>query len=173
MEQKQRDHIPERYELIDGVIYDMTPSPNTAHQRISGHLHAKFWHYLQGKTCEIFSAPYDVYLIDDVDEWVIPDLSVICDPSKIQEKGCVGAPDLVVEILSKSTAAKDRRVKLKLYRTAGVKEYWIVDPYGQTVEVYEFGENMLSLPEVYGVDDVMKVGLFKDLEITVSEIFAS
>ena len=172
MEQKQRDHIPERYELIDGVIYDMTPSPNTAHQRISGKLHIEFGNYLKGKPCEVFAAPFDVYLKDDVDEWVIPDLTVICDPSKIQEKGCVGAPDLVVEILSKTTAVKDRTVKLKMYRAAGVNEYWIVDPYVETVEVYQFDENVLSLPDVYGVDDVMKVGLFEDLQITLSEIFA-
>ncbi len=163
--------IPERYELIDGVIYDMTPSPTSTHQRISGHFHAVFWWYLKGKSCEVFSAPFDVYLKDGVDEWVIPDLTVICDKSKIQEKGCVGAPDLVVEILSKTTAVKDRKVKLKLYRTAGVKEYWIVDPYGETVEVYKFGDGVDSLPDVYGVGDVMNVGLFADLQITLSEVF--
>ncbi len=173
MEQIQRDHIPERYELIDGVIYDMTPSPNTAHQRISSKLHLEFGNYFKGKPCEVFSAPFDVFLKDGVNEWVITDLTVICDNSKIQEKGCVGAPDLVVEILSKTTAVKDRTVKLKLYQSAGVKEYWIVDPYGETIEVYSFGENVFALPDVYGVDDVMHVDLFEDLEITVSEIFAS
>ena len=118
------------------------------------------------------STLFDVYLKDGIDEWVIPDLTVICDQSKIQEKGCVGAPDLVVEILSKTTAVKDRTVKLTLYRTAGVKEYWIVDPYGETVEVYQFGENVFSLPDIYGVEDVMKVQIFDDLQITLREIFA-
>ena len=172
MEQTQRDHMPERYELIDGVIYDMTPSPTSTHQRISGKLYLEFGLYLTGKPCEVFSAPFDVYLKDGIDEWVIPDLTVICDPSKIQEKGCVGAPDLVVEILSKTTAVKDRTVKLTLYRTAGVKEYWIVDPYGETVEVYQLGENVFSLPDIYGVEDVVKVGIFDDLQITLREIFA-
>ena len=172
MEQMQRERIPERYELIDGVIYDMTPSPNSHHQMISSNLHTEFGLYLKGKPCKVFAAPFDVYLKDGVNEWVIPDLTVICDPSKIKEKGCVGAPELVVEILSKTTAVKDRTVKLKLYRAAGVKEYWIVDPYVETVEVYQFEENIISLPDVYGVDDVMKVGLFEDLQITLSEIFA-
>ena len=172
MEQTQRDHMPERYELIDGVIFDMIPSPTSTHQRISSNLHTEFGLYLKGKPCKVFSAPFDVYLKDGIDEWVIPDLTVICDQSKIQEKGCVGAPDLVVEILSKTTAVKDRTVKLTLYRTAGVKEYWIVDPYGETVEVYQFGENVFSLPDIYGVEDVMKVGIFDDLQITLREIFA-
>ena len=173
MEQTQRGHMPEHYELIEGVIYDMTPSPTSTHQRISGNLYTNFWIYLKGKSCEVFSAPFDVYLKDGIDEWVIPDLTVICDQSKIQEKGCVGAPDLVVEILSKTTAVKDRTVKLTLYRTAGVKEYWIVDPYGETVEVYQFGENVFALPDIYGVEDVMKVGIFDDLQITLREIFAA
>ena len=172
MEQTQRDHLPDRYELIDGVIYDMTPSPTSTHQRISGNLYIEFGLYLKGKPCEVFSAPFDVYLKDGIDEWVFPDLSVICDQSKIQEQGCVGAPDLVVEILSKTTAVKDRTVKLTLYRTAGVKEYWIVDPYGETVEIYQFGGKVFALPDIYGVEDVMKVGIFDDLQITLREIFA-
>jgi len=120
----------------------------------------------------VFSALFDVYLKDGIDEWVIPDLTDICDPSKIQEKGCMGAPDLLVEILSKTTAVKDRTMKFTLYRTAGVKEYWIVDPYGETIEVYQFGENVFSLLNIYGVEDVMKVGIFDDLQITLREIFA-
>jgi Uma2 family endonuclease len=171
VEQAPNRSTPERYEIIDGVIYDMSPSPNTRHQIISSNLHGTFYAYLKGKACRVFSAPFDVYLKDGVDEWVIPDLTIVCDLSKLQDKGCVGAPDLVVEILSKATAVKDRTVKLKLYRAAGIKEYWIVDPNFGTVEVYKFGDSVLSNPEVYEAKDTLKVGIFEDLEIKMSEIF--
>ena len=171
MEQVHDNRKPEQYELIDGVVYDMTPSPNERHQRISSRLHTEFGAYLKGKSFRVYAAPFDVYLKEDDSEWVIPDLSIICDSSKLQDKGCVGAPDLVVEILSKTTAVKDRTVKLKLYRSSGVKEYWIIDPHGETVEVYKFGDNVFSAPDTYGVEDVIKLGIFDDLEIKLSEIF--
>lgn len=171
MEQAYDNNTPNRYELIDGVIYDMSPSPNTRHQIISGNLFREFSTYLKGKSCRAFSAPFDVYLKEGKEEWVIPDLSIICDPSKLHDIGCVGAPDLVVEILSKGTATKDRTVKLQLYRATGVKEYWIVDPNFETVEVYKFGDHMFSAPDAYGSEDAISIGIFDDFEINLSDIF--
>lgn len=171
MEQSRDSSTPNRYEMIDGVIYDMSLSPNTRHQIISGNLFREFSTYLKGKPCRAFSAPFDVYLKEDKDEWVIPDLSIICDPSKLRDMGCVGAPDLVVEILSKGTATKDRTVKLKLYRATGVREYWIVDPNFETVEVYKFEGHVFSAPDAYGTEDVIKVSIFDDLTINLSDIF--
>ncbi len=171
MKQAPDSSTPDRYEIIDGTIYDMSPSPNTRHQIISGNLFREFSTYLKGKPCRVFSAPFDVYVNQDRDEWVIPDLSVICDHSKLHDVGCIGAPDLVVEILSKRTATKDRNVKLKLYRATGVKEYWIVDPNFETVEVYRFGGDMFSAPDAFGMEDVVKVSIFDDLEINLRDIF--
>jgi Uma2 family endonuclease len=121
-----------RWELIHGVAYDMTPSPGTEHQRISSHLHLSLGHALEeakGKggrgNCELFHAPTDVFLDSGV---FIPDLLVVCDPAKITPRGIEGAPDLVVEILSPSTAGKDVTRKWWAYEAAGVAEYLIVDP---------------------------------------------
>ena len=100
-----------------------------------------------------------------------PDITVVCDDSKIHTKGCVGVPDLVVEVLSPSTALKDKRVKLKRYRLSGVLEYWIVDPSNQIVEVYRLSENVFTEPQVYGKDETVTVGIFGDLEINLYDIF--
>ena len=121
-----------RWELINGVAYDMTPAPSLEHQRVSSNLHAAIWNAVEdakrqsgGGDCEVFAAPVDVYLGDAV---VQPDLVVVCDPAKKSERGIEGAPDLVVEILSPSTASKDVTRKWWLYEAAGVPEYLIVDP---------------------------------------------
>lgn len=120
-----------RWELIDGVAYDMTPSPGTGHQEISSNLHARVWNALErarkssGGGCKVFAAPTDVFLPSGV---FIPDLVVVCDLAKISPRGIEGAPDLVVEILNPSTAGKDHSVKRWAYEAAGVPEYLIVDP---------------------------------------------
>jgi len=123
---------PGRWELINGVAYDMTPSPSTAHQRVSSDLHTAFALALReekpehgGGRCQLFHAPTDVFLDSGV---FIPDLLVVCDPAKITPRGIQGAPDLVVEILSPSTAQKDYSRKRWAYEAAGIPEYLIVDP---------------------------------------------
>jgi Uma2 family endonuclease len=133
----------ERWELIDGVAYDMSPAPTSSHQRISMRMSTNISNWLKGKECEIFSAPFDVMLPnfpmknkDEINTIVQPDISVICDPSKIIEKGCLGAPDLVIEILSPSTSKKDLNEKFQLYEKHGVKEYWIVDPGNKYIQVF-------------------------------------
>jgi len=161
----------ERWERIDGVIYDMTPPPSSQHQAIVGNLYGEFYTYLKGRQCKAFPAPFGVWLDDANDIYVEPDITVVCDQSKILKKGCVGAPDLVVEVVSPSTALKDKRVKLKRYRLSGVREYWIVDPFNQIVEVYKLSENVFTEPQVYGKDETVEGGIFEDLVVNLSDIF--
>lgn len=157
-------HDDERWEIIDGVAFNMTPAPTTLHQRVVRRLSGEFYRNLEGKSCEYFIAPFDVRLVADgksdeeIKNVVQPDLIVICDPSKIDERGCKGSPDLIVEVLSPSTAKKDRTEKLRLYRKAEVKEYWIIDPFNETVEVYAFHENRFADATVYVKEDMIQVG---------------
>lgn len=139
----------ERWELINGTAWNMSPAPSRAHQAILGELFARFHAFLAGKTCQAFLAPFDVILPGDadadtpdseVDTVVQPDLSVFCDPSRLTDAGARGAPDLVVEILSPWTSKKDLNDKFSLYEARGVREYWVVDPAG-SVQVYLRGDN--------------------------------
>ncbi|MCK5098813.1 MAG: Uma2 family endonuclease [Desulfobacteraceae bacterium] len=133
----------ERWELIDGIAYDMCAAPSSWHQRISFKLSTLIGIFLQNSPCEAFSAPLDVILPtfpiineDEIDTIVQPDISVICAPSKIVEKGCLGAPDLIIEILSPSTSKKDLNEKFQLYEKHGVKEYWVVDPGNKYIQIF-------------------------------------
>lgn len=171
VEEKPSESEFERWERIDGEIYDMTPPPSSQHQAIVGSLSGEFYTNLKGKQCKAYPAPFGVWLDDGIDNYVEPDITVVCDPSKIQPKGCVGVPDLVVEVLSPSTALKDKRVKLRTYRLSGIREYWIVDPTNQIVEVYKISENPFAEPQVYGKDETVKVGIFEDMNINLRDIF--
>ena len=138
----------ERWELINGIAYNMSPAPSSKHQRISGILHTALSIYLKNQKCEVFAAPFDVYFpeypeqdFNTIDTIVQPDISVICESSRIIEKGCLGAPDLVVEILSPSTSKKDLYEKFQLYEKYGVKEYWIVDPGNRYIRIFYLQEN--------------------------------
>lgn len=160
----------ERWERIDGIIYDMSPAPSSEHQRLSRQLTLAIGSYLKGKKCELFYSPFDVYLnADDQGDYVQPDLAVICDPAMIRVNGCYGAPDWVVEILSPSTGVKDKTTKLRAYKSAGVREYWIMDPVHQFVEVHDLQNNVF--PTVYGKDETVTVGIFNDLQINLQGIF--
>ncbi|ADG06450.1 Uma2 family endonuclease [Kyrpidia tusciae] len=170
LEAKEAQEL-DRYEVIDGVVYDMTPPPSTAHQRASNRIYILFANHLRGKTCEAFHAPFGVWFNERDDEHVEPDITVVCDPLKIREKGCVGTPDLIVEVLSPNTAAKDRTVKLRRYQRAGVREYWIVDPVHKTVEVYRLEDNVFGKPDAYGEGDIIRVGIFEDLHVNLGEVF--
>lgn len=168
----------ERWELIAGVPYSMTPAPSRTHQRISGELFKQIALYLTGKTCEVYAAPFELLLpkADEEDEEVLtvvqPDLLVVCDPKKLDERGCKGAPDLIIEILSPHTAGKDMKIKLALYERAGVREYWIVDPEYQIAQVFKFEANgEYGRPEVYIAGDQVKVGIFPDLIIDLGQVF--
>ena len=167
----------ERWELIDGVPYDMTPAPSTRHQEILGELHRLFSQYLYGKPCKAYLSPFDVRLPkgDDEDEGVLsvvqPDLSIICDRSKIDERGCKGAPDLIIEILSPSTTKKDLGVKLRLYERVGVFEYWLVHPNDQTILVFFLQKGTYGTPMIYKAPDDVPVQLFPGFLIPLAEVF--
>ncbi len=132
----------ERWELIQGRAWAMSPAPITRHQEISARFFYRVYDFLKGKACKAFSAPFDVLLPkgdesdDEVDTVVQPDISVFCDRSKITKRGARGAPDLLVEILSPSTSKKDMNDKYSLYESRGVREYWIVDPSALSIWVY-------------------------------------
>lgn len=168
----------ERWEIIDGIPYNMSPAPSRKHQKISGELFATIHNYLKDKTCEIYSAPFDVRLFTDnaIDEETMnvvqPDIAVICDPSKLDNKGCKGSPDLIIEIVSSSTLKKDLKEKFYLYEKAGVKEYWIVYPDEKTIVSYILNENgKYGRPEVYSEEDNIKVRILESLEISLIDIF--
>lgn len=165
-------------EAIDGEIISMSPSPTPKHQDIVGELTAEFKMFLRGKKCMAFSAPMDVCLFANKDsepntilDWVQPDLLVVCDSSKIGDKNIYGAPDLIVEVLSPSTARNDRLIKYTSYEKAGVKEYWIVDPYNMTVEIYSLEGASFIQSEILGKDDLLTATIFPELEIDLKNIF--
>ncbi|MDR1727824.1 MAG: Uma2 family endonuclease, partial [Acidobacteriota bacterium] len=128
----------ERWELIDGAPYLMSPAPGRRHQEISGELFAQLHNFLEGKPCKVYIAPFDVRLDAGGEDDTVcqPDIIVVCDTSKLDEKGCKGAPDLAVEVLSPSSTRMDGVVKLEKYREAGVREYWIVSPDARGVQAF-------------------------------------
>lgn len=168
----------ERIEILNGEAVMMAP-PSSVHQEISGALFAQLYNFLEGKKCRVYAAPFAVRLFeqdgdtpDDVDTMVEPDLSVICDRSKIDKQGCKGAPDLVIEILSPSTRRHDRLVKLGLYQRAGVREYWIVNPEDRTVQVMlQDDTGALHIHEDYGREDMAKVNVLEGCFIELSKVF--
>ncbi|MCI8560990.1 MAG: Uma2 family endonuclease [Dorea sp.] len=158
----------ERAELIDGKIYDMAP-PNRRHQRISGKLHQVIANYIDSKSgeCEVYSAPFAVFLNANNDIYLEPDISVICDKNKLIDDGCKGAPDWIIEIVSPTSRSMDYNKKLFKYRTAGVREYWIIDPMKQQIIVYNFEHDTF---EEYSLSDKVKAGIYEDFEIDFAEI---
>ncbi len=159
----------ERAELIDGQIYYMAP-PSRTHQRISSCLHNKVYNYIRENDgdCEVYAAPFAVFLNEDDINYVEPDISVICDQSKLDEKGCHGAPDWVIEIVSPSTERIDYGIKLFKYRSAKVREYWVINPSKQTVMVYDF-EHELDTKQ-YSFDDTIPVCIYQDLKINIADL---
>ena len=167
-----------RYEIIEGFPYSMSPGPNRYHQRISIELCYRIKSYLQGKTCQVYSAPFDVRLAEkEEDELntsnvVQPDIAVFCDVSKLDKQGAIGAPDWVIEILSVSTHKKDEHDKLKLYERFKVREYWIVNPDTKSIAVYLLKENKFETPQqFYSLDSSIKVSIFPDLSILLKDVF--
>ena len=155
----------ERAELIDGKLYAMAP-PNTKHQRLVHFFDREIGNYIQHNhgECEVFPAPFSVFLNENDKNYVEPDISVICDKNKITDRGCNGAPDWVIEIVSKSSKYMDYYTKLFKYRTAGVKEYWIVDPVKDLVMVYRFEKETI---EQYSFGEDMPVGIYEGFSLKV------
>jgi Uma2 family endonuclease len=177
-----RWQLEERIELIKGKIFKMSPAPTAKHQRIAGRMYGNMFLYFRRGTCELYSAPFDVRLLDksksqnfnqEVYTVVQPDISVICDKSKIDEKGCIGAPDLIVEILSPGNSKKEMKIKYALYEESGVREYWVVYPSEQSLFQFILNEEeKFVLKAVFTEDEVFNAHIFPDLQIDLAEVFA-
>lgn len=159
----------ERAELIDGNFYSMAP-PNTRHQILLSKLNQKIANYIdtKGGTCEVIPAPFAVFLNNDGINYVEPDLSVICDKNKLDDRGYNGAPDWIIEIVSPSNQQMDYEIKLFKYRTAGVREYWIVNPMTRIINVYDF-ENGKNTHQ-YSFDEDILVSIYGDLVINIHDL---
>ncbi len=170
----------ERWELIDGTAWNMSPAPNRFHQGYLIGFIVQIGPYLEGHPCRMYAAPFDVLLPDRADQEedevvtvVQPDISVICDPGKLTDKGCTGAPDWIIEILSPYTSKKDMTVKFDLYRRHRVREYWIVDPGNRYVHVYILDEDgrYPEEPEVYLKNAVVPCTVLEGLSIDLPRVF--
>jgi len=166
-----------RYEIIDGEVFDMT-SPSLLHQSISGELSRQMANYFEDKPCKVFAAPLDVLLAknasrsDEVFTVVQPDIMVVCDPKKLEERGIVGAPDLVVEIISPSTSSKDNIIKRRVYEQAGVKEFWLISPLERLIRVNKLGKDgRFEREEIYDDTAEIAIAQFAGLSVDCRRLF--
>lgn len=159
----------QRAELIDGVVYNMAP-PSFIHQKLVSKLSQSITNYIDSKkgNCEVIPAPFAVFLNADDKTYVEPDISVICDKNKLNDKGCNGAPDFIIEIVSPSSRRMDYNTKNGKYAEAGVREYWIVDPAKERTTIYRYEED--AAPTIFAFDQSITVGIYGDLNITISEL---
>jgi Uma2 family endonuclease len=167
-----------RYELIDGDAYMMSPAPTVSHQDIAGEVYYQLRNALQGKSCRALIAPVDVRLPkadeadDQIDTVVQPDVLVVCDPSKVSERGLRGAPDWVLEVLSPSTAGHDQVKKLRLYERHGVREYWLVHPRDKVLTVYTLNNGAYGRPYTQELSGETPVGVLEGVTIQWDELAA-
>lgn len=163
--------LPEgqRAELFDGEMI-MMASPTTTHQRMAGWLYRKIGNYIEDNNgkCEVFIAPFAVYIKKDIWNYFEPDLVVICDGERLDNKGCHGAPDMVIEVVSPGSRKLDYERKLAVYIETGVREYWIVDPIKRIITVYHLEES--KTPVVYPFGAVIAVGIYPDLQIDTASL---
>ncbi len=167
-----------RRELINGFVKMMTPAPAMRHQRISRKISGELYIYFKNKKCELFTAPFDVRLIEkdktndkEIINVVQPDISVICDLSKLDDRGCLGAPDLTIEILSPSSSKTDLKDKYQLYEEFGVKEYWIVYPDTQVIYQYVLEKGKYMQKGIFVQDEKITAHIFPDLVIDLKDVF--
>ncbi len=169
----------ERIELLRGKIARMLPAPNVNHQRVSGNLFVNIYNQLHKRDCQLFSAPFDVRLYNrkksvkssqEIYSVVQPDICVVCDSSKLDQQGCNGAPELIIEILSPGNSRREMKDKFDLYQEAGVQEYWLVQPQEEVVLVYSLNEQGQYIGLRPAVDMVVSP-LFPDLGIDLAKIF--
>jgi Uma2 family endonuclease len=163
----------ERYELFDGAVYMMAP-PSRMHQELLMDISARIHDFLKGKPCKVFPTPFGVRLFPKADNsddtFFEPDIVVVCDSSKLDDRGCNGAPDLVVEILSPSTMKNDLLYQLNKYLAAGVREYWIVDPDEKTISVNVLGNGQFELTE-YDIEAELASAALQGFALKVKDIF--
>lgn len=168
----------ERWELINGEAWNMSAAPNRIHQKLSMYLSVEIGNFLKGKACEVYAAPFDVRLPKGVEkddnsifDVVQPDIAVICDKGKLDDRGCIGAPDLVIEILSPSTSYKDQSHKLFLYEEHGIREYWIINPTAQTLNVYLLDNNKFAQPVYFRDTGIWESPVLKGFSISLEDLF--
>ena len=165
----------ERVELLKGFIKQMSPAPSRRHQTVSRNLSGIFYNILYKKTCNFFSAPFDVRLpiasAKRETTVVQPDLCIICDESKLDDYGCNGAPDLIVEIVSPNNSKYDVDTKFRLYQEAGVMEYWIVQTEMKTVLVYRLQDGVYVGSKPFAEGEIIESPLFPEMKIAVDEVF--
>lgn len=171
----------ETVELIKGKIMLMSPAPNVKHQRVSMNFSGSLFNFFKRKKCQVFAAPFDVRLYDrkksilaneDIHTVVQPDLCVICNPDILDAQGCNGAPDWIIEILSKGNSKREMQIKYELYQESGVQEYWIVYPNDQAINQFVLDESgRYQLKQMYTDDDMATPYLFPELAIDLTEVF--
>lgn len=169
----------ERIELIKGWIYKMSPAPRRAHQEIEIALSSNFWNFFQKNNCKVYQSPFDVRLIKNVGSTdqevttvVQPDICVVCDLSKLDDLGCVGAPDLIVEVLSPSTMKKDYNEKFNLYQENAVQEYWLVNPEGKSIEIFYLENTQYhSYDLLQNKNEIITSKLFPDFKLPMTSVF--
>ena len=170
----------ERVELIRGWISRMSPAPLRIHQRISTRITVQIGSYLKNKRCEVYTAPFDVRLTNkrkklsdkSIFSVVQPDISVICDMEKLDDKGCIGAPEWIIEILSPGNARKEMKEKFSLYEENGVKEYWVISPIYEMVQVFDLINEKFVLRNNYVKEDMIPVGIFEGFSIDSNSMFS-
>jgi len=169
----------ERVELIKGWIMQMSPAPSSSHQSSSATIQGEMYSYFKKSSCQLFVAPFDVRLLDNKksikDEKVFtvvqPDVCVICDEKKIDERGCIGAPDLIVEILSPGNSKHEMKTKYDLYEENEVREYWIANPLEKNIMLYVLKAKKYQLRKIYFDDEVIESVIFKGLTIELKDVF--
>jgi Uma2 family endonuclease len=171
--------VQERLELIRGYIWKMSPAPSRRHQQLVSNFHGIIWNYLKKQPCQVFIAPFDVRLPrtnkmtnEAIITVVQPDLCIICDRAKLDDAGCLGAPDLVIEVLSKGNTKKEMQEKFDAYEDAGVREYWVVQPEYDNVLVYTLNEQGRFIGQrAYDESNTITPTMFQDLKIDLHEVF--
>lgn len=169
----------ERLELIKGWIYNMSPAPRRVHQEIVGNIFLKIGTHFEHKHCKVYQSPFDVRLVKNINQpdqevttVVQPDICIICDLEKLDERGCEGAPDMIIEILSPSTMKKDYYEKFNLYQENGVKEYWLVNPEGKSLQIFYLENNeYIEFDTLEHKDEIIKSKLFPELKFPMTSVF--
>ncbi len=167
----------ERVELIKGKVFRMSPAPNRFHQKLAGLIHARMHVFLEDKPCEVYTAPFDVRIPrkSKNDKEIItvlqPDVCVICDLSKLDDKGCIGAPDIVVEVLSPGNNTKELKKKYDVYEESGVKEYWVVSPQDQWLRIYTLTKGKFLESPYLLAGDFAASAVLPGFSLNVAELF--
>lgn len=171
-------NLEERVELIKGKIFKMAPAPNLLHQVITRKMIIKLGVFLEKQPCQLFSAPFDVRFPikskkdEDIFTVLQPDLCVVCDSSKLDSRGCNGAPDIIVEILSPGNTTKEMNKKYEVYEEAGVKEYWIVSPLYETILIYTLNNGKFVSARPLADGDVLTSSVLPGFSLNLNELFS-